>query len=384
MTSPRGASGSWTASSCRSWTGTVWGSGSISDDLRGAPAARTRNADAVGEDLALQRSHADAQGARRMRAVAVVAQECHAYEIALHLFEGDPDARAQALRSLHVLPADPRRQIDLADRVPRVRDRRALQHILQLAHVTGPRVALQTANGLRGQAARPQAVVAPDLVEDDPRQVGDILLPLAQRRHANGDDLEPEIEILAKTTVAYQLLQVGVGRGEHAHVHAHLAAAADAHELPLLEHAQQLGLRQQVHVADLVEKNRPAVGQLELPLLPPDGSRESAALVSEQLALDEINRDGGAVDRDERRLPSWRIEMKGLGDQLLAHAALPHDENRAARRGDLEDLLPHPAHPLGSAHQIAHQILAAQLVLEPDGAIPRVLPLQDARQPRAD
>jgi len=40
--------------------------------------------------------------------------------------------------------------------------------------------------------------------------------------------------------------------------------AADARELAVLEHVQELGLQPQRHLADLVEEERALVGRLEL------------------------------------------------------------------------------------------------------------------------
>ena len=55
-----------------------------------------------------------------------------------------------------------------------------------------------------------------------------------------------------------------------------------------------------MQLADLVEEDRAAVGRLELPDLELVGAGEGAALVAEQLALQEVTRHGGAVDLDER------------------------------------------------------------------------------------
>ncbi len=77
-------------------------------------------------------------------------------------------------------------------------------------------------------------------------------------------------------------------------------AAADALDHALLQEAQQLGLQRQRHVADLVEKQRAAVGELELAGRLPHRAGEGALLVAEQLALEQRFRDGRAVDRDER------------------------------------------------------------------------------------
>jgi hypothetical protein len=50
---------------------------------------------------------------------------------------------------------------------------------------------------------------------------------------------------------------------QHAHVDFLLGAAAEAAELALLQHAQQLDLRRRRHLGDLVEEQRAAIGQLE-------------------------------------------------------------------------------------------------------------------------
>jgi hypothetical protein len=63
----------------------------------------------------------------------------------------------------------------------------------------------------------------------------------------------------------------------------------------------------------------------------PISSRNSvppAALVSEQRALDQLVRDRGEVDRDERRIAPPGLAMEQPGEQLLAGAALPEDEHR--------------------------------------------------------
>ena len=72
-----------------------------------------------------------------------------------------------------------------------------------------------------------------------------------------------------------------------AHVGAQRLVAADAPELARLEHAQQLRLHVEGQLADLVEEQRAAVGVLERALARRDGAGERAALVPEELALDE-------------------------------------------------------------------------------------------------
>src|SRR3989442_14467402 len=103
-------------------------------------------------------------------------------------------------------------------------------------------------------------------------------------------------------------------------------AAADARELALLEDAQELRLERERHVGDLVQEQRAACGGLELADAPLDRTREGAALVAEELTLEELVRDGRAVDRHEGSAARG-VVVDGLGDQLLARPGLALDEH---------------------------------------------------------
>src|SRR5882672_3167194 len=97
-------------------------------------------------------------------------------------------------------------------------------------------------------------------------------------------------------------LEIAVRGGDNAHVRAARLHAAHALEGSLLEHAQQLHLHVEGHVADLVEEQRAARCELEAPDARRERARERALLVSEQLALEELAGNRGAVDRNERTL----------------------------------------------------------------------------------
>ena len=86
----------------------------------------------------------------------------------------------------------------------------------------------------------------------------------------------------------------------------------DALERSLLQHPQQLGLGLQADVADLVEKQRTAVGQLETSDLVAIGAGEGAFYVAEQLALQQARTERGAVNRDEWLCRAQTVEMNRL------------------------------------------------------------------------
>ena len=85
-----------------------------------------------------------------------------------------------------------------------------------------------------------------------------------------------------------------------------VSVAAEAHELALLHHAQQLGLGLQRDVADLVEEQRALVRQLEEALLGVDGAGEGALHVAEEVRLQQVVGQAAGVDDDERPCPRGR------------------------------------------------------------------------------
>ena len=85
---------------------------------------------------------------------------------------------------------------------------------------------------------------------------------------------------------------------------------ADAPHLAPLEHAQQLGLQVDGQLADLVQEHRAAVGGLEHALARRHRAGEGAALVTEQLALEQAAAASRRSRRPRtacraRRLPRW-------------------------------------------------------------------------------
>ena len=77
------------------------------------------------------------------------------------------------------------------------------------------------------------------------------------------------------------------------------------------------------------------------------GAGEGAAAVTEQLAFEQVARDRGAIERDERLLGAVGKLMDGARENLLAGAAFPGDENVDFRTRDSTCVLHQLAHPPG-------------------------------------
>ncbi len=196
--------------------------------------------------------------------------------------------------------ADQRSEPPGVEQVPVGEEQDGAGHLLlELADVARPVAGDESVQG------RPRDALGSDLVarrrphQEVGGEIGDVLASAAERRHLRHPGCDPVVEVLAESAVCPQRVHVAIGRRHHADRGLSRRAAADAVDLTLLEHAQDPGLGLEGHVADLVEEQRPGVGQLEFPG-PRLHPRGHAALDPEQLGLEQVPRQCGAVQRDER------------------------------------------------------------------------------------
>src|SRR4051812_14492749 len=165
-----------------------------------------------------------------------------------------------------------------------------------------------------------------------------VLAPFAQGHRLDRKHVEPEIEVLAKTSALNLLLEVAIGRGDDADVDRAGALLADAFEIAFLQYAQQLALQFERDLADFVEEQRAAIGELEPADAVARRAGEGAADMAEELALEQFARDRGAIDADQRPVAAVGILVDGARDQLLAGAGLAGDHHRRGGRRHQLDL----------------------------------------------
>ena len=150
----------------------------------------------------------------------------------------------------------------------------------------------------------------------------------------------------------------------------------------LLEHPEELALRRRGKLPDLVQENRPAVGELELAEAARERAREGAAFVAEELALEERVGDRGAVDRDEGAAAAGRQLVDRAGEELLAGPALTLEQHGGVGRGHPLRLGLHRADRRRLPDDRRHR--ARPAVLEQERlALPRA-PLDRARDEKAE
>src|SRR5437016_5657698 len=216
-------------------------------------------------------------------------------------------------------------------------DHRSVDGVLKLADVTGPRVAQELLHHIgrnRLDAPAETSGVVRDEVAHEKR---DVLGPLAKGREIDRKNVQPVVQVGAKLSRLDQLLERTVRRGDDPDVAPDRLRAADPLELLLLEHAQELRLEVERQVTDLVEEQGAAVRELETADPSRDGTGEGAALVAEELALQEAGGDGGAVELDERATAPGAERVDQAADQLLASSRLAPDEDGRIRRGHTLD-----------------------------------------------
>ncbi len=148
----------------------------------------------------------------------------------------------------------------------------------------------------------------------------------------NGEDVEPVIKVLTEGFFLNRLQQVAVGRGDDADIDADRGMAADAVKFMRLQNMKELGLHLGRKLADLVEENGAAVGQLEAADALGDGAGEGPFLVAEKLALHQARRQGAAIDLDERLAGAPARGMDGPREELLPRAGLAGDEHGSVGR----------------------------------------------------
>ena len=149
-----------------------------------------------------------------------------------------------------------------------------------------------------------------------------------------------------------------MGGGDNAHIAALRAIAAHALEAALLQHPQQLDLHRQRHIADFIEEQGAAGGQLEAALARADRPRESAFFVPEQFGLQQLAGYGAAIYRHERTLSAPGAAVDTLRDNFFAGARFTQNQHRGLGRRNLGD---EPADALyggAAAHQMPRQLAA--------------------------
>ena len=239
------------------------------------------------------------------------------------------------------------------DDVGRGEDARALDDVAHLAGVAGPRVLAEQL--LRGgiQPFGRRAAAHGHLPEEVLRDRNDVLGAGAQRQQLDAEDVESIVEVAAEPAQGDGVFEPRVGAGDDAAVRGELLRSAQPAKRAVLENAEQLRLQVERELMHLVEEERPGARVLEESRLPLHGAGERAALVSEQLRLEQVLGDRRAVDGDEGLGGGRTRRMHAAREELLAGSGFALDEDGRVRTGSD---LPRECDGLAHGGRITHDM----------------------------
>ncbi|MNN13033.1 hypothetical protein D3C81_1260500 [compost metagenome] len=189
-------------------------------------------------------------------------------------------------------------------------------------------------------------------------QQRNVFAALAQWRQAQFGDVQAIGEVFAETPGARLFQQVRLGRGDHPQVDGDALVGAEPLQRLFLQHAQQLDLLRQRHALDLVEEQGAAVGMFQLADALALGAGERAALMTEQLAFEQLLGDRRAVEGDEGLAGPWPEVVQAARDQFLAAAGFAADQHVDRRRRQIQHLPAQGLQGRGDAEQARLDVLA--------------------------
>src|SRR5438270_12862018 len=152
------------------------------------------------------------------------------------------------------------------------------------------------------------------------RERWNIFLSCSQGRQRERDHVQAMIKVFAESAASDRCFKIAVGGGDDAQVHGDGRGAANPFKFPFLEDAQKFGLEFERKIADLIEKHCATVRQLELAFLELMRAGKRSFFMPEELALQELLGETGAVDGDEGLQPSFAPIVDRPGEELLTGA----------------------------------------------------------------
>ena len=247
----------------------------------------------------------------------------------------------------------------------------ALEDVAQLADVAGPRIGLERAHRLLAQRDGPAAAIAPEPPQQLGGQRGDVFPALAQRRDAEHQGADAEIEITAELLLVRETAQIMRRRRDEAQIDRPILDVSEPAEALVLEHGEQLRLDERIDVADLVQEDGAAMRHLEQP----EFVRERALGVAEQLGFEQLPRQTGAVQVHKRLAGARRMPVEPARHHALSRSGFPQDEHRTVGAGHLRRLFaeaPHRGPPPAALERID---LAAPVAARLVGKLAAMRPL---------
>ena len=161
-----------------------------------------------------------------------------------------------------------------------------------------------------------------------------IFRPFPERNRADRHHIQPVEEVFSETALVHLDSQITVCGCQHADVNWHFIVAADRHDNPLLQHAEEFGLEFQFHLPDLVEEDRAGLSGPKAAQRRGGGAGKGALRVAKHVARKKRTSRHGTVDGNERLFRPQAATMDRSGNEFLAGATRTHDEDAGLMGSD--------------------------------------------------
>ena len=154
-----------------------------------------------------------------------------------------------------------------------------------------------------------------------------ILAPLTQGRQPQPDHIQAVQQVFAEQAELDPLLQILVRSRNHPHIGLDRCMTTHAVKTTLAQNPQQARLQLKRHIANFIEEQGTAIGLLKAPAPLTLCAGESAPLVAEQFALEQLFGDSRRIDGHEWTACARRVLVQSARDQLLAGAGFAGDQH---------------------------------------------------------
>src|SRR6185436_1656650 len=183
-------------------------------------------------------------------------------------------------------------------------------------------------------------------------QQRNVVSPLLQRGYPQWNDVEPVKEILTEATGGHQRRQIAIGRGDHAQIDLNAGVAADTLKALLLQRADDLALRLDWSVGDLVQQQRAAMRLLECTNLAEAPRTFDPGFAAEELDLQPLWASRGATQSHKGSACPPGARMNEARDHFLSGACRSRHQDAAVGRCNAVDRLHHMGNGGGGADQL--------------------------------
>src|ERR1700728_1470210 len=130
-------------------------------------------------------------------------------------------------------------------------------------------------------------------------------------------------------------MEIAVRGGNHANVHTQRVAAPYRLKLVFLQDAEQLYLRLQAKLPNLIQEDGAAVGKLEAADAPLERASEGPFHVPKQFALYQTGRDGAAIHTHQSTAIAGASVVDRARHEFFPRPRFSVNEHRRIRRSDL-------------------------------------------------